>query len=49
MTRNTGEALKARCKIETQEVESGADDQIWDLRDGLGSNESNPMVGFGLL
>jgi hypothetical protein len=49
VTRNAGEALEARCEIEAQEVKSGTDDQIRDLSDGLGSNESNPMVGFGLL
>lgn len=48
MTGNAGESLKACCEVETQEVERGADDQIWNLGDGLSSNESNPMVGFGL-
>lgn len=48
MTGNTGEALEARCEVEAQEVEGGADDQIWDLGDCLGSDKGNPMVGFRL-
>ena len=48
MTGNTGEAREARCEVEAQEVQGGADDQVWDLGDCLSSDEGNPMVGFGL-
>lgn len=49
MTRNTGKRIESSGEIEAQKVESGADDEIGDLRDCLCSNKGTPVICFGLL
>lgn len=48
VTRNAGFNREAGGEIEASEVECGTNDEIWNLSDGLSSDEGNPMVGFGL-
>jgi hypothetical protein len=48
MSRNTSLHRQSRCKVPARKVQCSTNDQVWDLCDGLRSNESHPVVGFGL-
>lgn len=48
MTRNSGLDWETGGKVPTSKVQRGADDQVWNLGNGLRSDEGDPVVGFGL-
>lgn len=45
---NTSLDREAAGEVPTTKVQSGANDEVWDFGDSLGTNKGNPVVCFGL-
>jgi hypothetical protein len=48
VTRDARKILESCGEIEANKIKSCTDDQIGNLGDSLGTNESNPVIGFRL-
>jgi hypothetical protein len=46
VARDAGESLKPGSEVEADKIERRTDDEIRYLGDSLGTNESNPVIGF---